>query len=77
MWAAVPLTIDGRNIDDLSVRLELGKRMTGRVVFEGAAPAPNLPPVAVYGLTIDAKAGVLYAATHGRGVWRLKLPDWD
>jgi hypothetical protein len=32
-----------------------------------------LPPVAVYGLTIDSGARVLYAATHGRGIWSLKL----
>jgi hypothetical protein len=37
--------------------------------------ASGLPPVAVYGLTIDSSAGarVLYAATHGRGAWRLGL----
>ena len=36
----------------------------------------GLPPVAVYGLTIDSSAGarVLYAATHGRSAWRLALP---
>jgi hypothetical protein len=34
----------------------------------------GLPPVAVYGLTIDVNARVLYAATHGRGAWRLSLP---
>jgi hypothetical protein len=33
----------------------------------------SLPPVAVYGLTIDVNARVLYAATHGRGAWRLSL----
>jgi hypothetical protein len=33
----------------------------------------NLPPVAVYGLTIDAGARVLYAATHGRSAWKLNL----
>ena len=33
----------------------------------------HLPPVAVYGLTIDSHARVLYAATHGRSAWRLKL----
>jgi hypothetical protein len=33
----------------------------------------NLPPVAVYGLTIDSGARVLYAATHGRSAWRLNL----
>ena len=35
--------------------------------------APGLPPVTVYGLTIDSSARVLYAATHGRGIWRLDL----
>ena len=35
--------------------------------------AGSLPPVAVYGLTIDSGARVLYAATHGRGIWSLKL----
>ena len=35
--------------------------------------AGGLPPVAVYGLTIDSTARVLYAATHGRGAWRLGL----
>ena len=35
--------------------------------------ASGLPPVAVYGLTIDSNARVLYAATHGRGAWRMGL----
>jgi hypothetical protein len=39
--------------------------------------AGRLPPVAVYGLTIDSGSRVLYAATHGRGIWRLDLSDAD
>jgi hypothetical protein len=35
--------------------------------------AGSFPPVATYGLTIDANARVLYAATHGRGVFKLDL----
>ena len=35
--------------------------------------AGNLPPVAVYGLSIDSSARVLYAASHGRGAWKLDL----
>jgi hypothetical protein len=35
--------------------------------------ASGLPPAAVYGLTIDSGNRVLYAATHGRGAWRLGL----
>jgi hypothetical protein len=38
-----------------------------------APAATGLPPVAVYGLTIDSAHGLLYAATHGRGAWRLGL----
>ncbi len=35
--------------------------------------ASGLPPVAVYGLTIDSTHRVLYAATHGRSAWKLGL----
>jgi hypothetical protein len=42
-----------------------------------AGAAGRLPPVAVYGLTIDTGSKLLYAATHGRGVWRLDLSDAD
>jgi hypothetical protein len=38
-----------------------------------APAASGLPPVAVYGLTINVDSRVLYAATHGRGAWRLGL----
>jgi hypothetical protein len=34
----------------------------------------GLPPVATYGLTIVPGSRVLYAATHGRGAWKLALP---
>ncbi|MBV9710729.1 MAG: hypothetical protein JO011_07445 [Ktedonobacteraceae bacterium] len=37
-------------------------------------PAANgLPRVAVYGLSLSNAGRVLYAATHGRGAWKLKL----
>ena len=35
--------------------------------------APGLPTVAVYGLTVSPAARTIFAATHGRGVWRLRL----
>ena len=50
------------------LRLALGTT-TWRVV--GRA----LPPVAVYHLTFSQSERVLYAATHGRSVWRLDLRD--
>jgi hypothetical protein len=34
----------------------------------------GLPRVAVYGITLSQSAGVLFAATHGRGAYRLDLP---
>lgn len=37
------------------------------------AAAPGLPPVAVYGITIDSKNHWIYAATHGRSIYRLHL----
>ena len=33
----------------------------------------GMPNVAVYGLTLAQDAHVLYAATHGRGAWLLRL----
>ena len=36
--------------------------------------ATGMPHVAVYGLAISQSGHVLYAATHGRGAYRLKLP---
>jgi hypothetical protein len=35
--------------------------------------APGMPSVAVYGLTLSPQAHRLYAATHGRGAYYLKL----
>ena len=45
---------------------------SGQTTWTNAAD--GLPPVAIYGLTIDAGARRLYAATHGRGAWVLQLP---
>ncbi|NVO06918.1 MAG: exo-alpha-sialidase, partial [Rhodoferax sp.] len=40
-----------------------------------SSAAGKLPPVAVYGLSLDSAGRVLYAATHGRGIWSLPLSD--
>jgi hypothetical protein len=44
----------------------------GATAWEEAAN--GLPRVAVYGLTLSDSAHVLYAATHGRSAYSLKLP---
>ena len=38
-----------------------------------SAAGTGLPQTAVFGITIDEASRVLYAATHGRGIWRLAL----
>jgi len=47
-------------------------RKSGDVNWQEAGT--GLPPVAVYGLTINVGSRVLYAATHGRSAWSLTLP---
>jgi hypothetical protein len=47
-------------------------RLNGNTTWQPAGG--SLPPVAVYGLTLDLNGRILYAATHGRGAWRLEVP---
>jgi hypothetical protein len=58
---------------DLFVSTDFGVNMLKSGTSQWVPAAGSLPPVAVYGLTIDSNARVLYAATHGRGAWRLSL----
>jgi hypothetical protein len=62
------------NTGDAFVSTDFGVfvRLNGNTTWQPAAG--SLPPVAVYGLTLDLNGRVLYAATHGRGAWRLDLP---
>jgi len=62
------------NTGDLFVSTDFGVDTLKSGGSTWTPAAGNLPPVAVYGLTIDVNARVLYAATHGRGAWRLQLP---
>lgn len=51
MWASLPVTINGVNIDGLTIQLQLGKLMTGRVVFEGAGTPPATVSFSLFGRT--------------------------
>ena len=62
---------------DVFASTDYGVLMLQRGGSNWSPAAANLPPVAVYGLTIDTDARLLYAATHGRGIWRLQLEDSD
>jgi hypothetical protein len=49
------------------------RRPNGSSVWEEAAP--GLPRVAVYGLSLSQSGHVLYAATHGRSAYSIRLPS--
>lgn len=61
------------NTGDLFVSTDFGVDMLRAGGSQWVPAGGSLPPVAVYGLTIDSNARVLYAATHGRGAWVLDL----
>src|SRR5580765_6512534 len=61
------------NTGDLFVSTDFGVNTLHASDTKWVPAAGGLPPVAVYGLTIDSNARVLYAATHGRGAWKLDL----
>jgi hypothetical protein len=58
---------------DLFVSTDFGVDMLRSGGSSWTPAAGSLPPVAIYGLTIDSNARVLYAATHGQGAWSLSL----
>lgn len=61
------------NTGDLFVSTDFGVDMLRAGDTRWVPAAGSLPPVAVYGLTIDSNSRVLYAATHGRGAWVLDI----
>lgn len=66
------ITLD-HNTGDLYAGTDFGVLRMAKGTTTWRAAAPGLPPVAVYGLTVSPAARTLYAATHGRGIWRLRL----
>lgn len=58
---------------DLFIATDFGVSLLASGSTTWGNAAPGLPMVAVYGLTISDSGRVLYAATHGRGAWRLDL----
>jgi hypothetical protein len=41
LWASVPIAVDDKNLDNVVIPLLPGARISGRVVFEGAAAKPT------------------------------------
>ena len=59
---------------DLYVSNDWGVMLLANGSGSWATAGTGLPMVEVAGLTIVPSARVLYAATHGRSAWKLKLP---
>ncbi len=59
---------------DLYVSNDWGVMLLANGAVSWVPAGTGLPMVEVAGLTIVPSARVLYAATHGRSAWRLKLP---
>ena len=69
------IAVDWGATDDVFVSTDFGVFVkSGGPTWVPAGAVGSLPPVAVYGLTINVGSRVLYAATHGRSAWSLALP---
>jgi hypothetical protein len=55
------------------IATDFGVDRLGKGNYKWQPAAPGLPMVAVYSLSLSESGRVLYAATHGRGAWSLKL----
>ncbi|MFL5628248.1 MAG: exo-alpha-sialidase, partial [Ktedonobacteraceae bacterium] len=60
-------------LGDLYIATDFGVQLLQAHKTAWVNAAPGLPMVAVYSLTISVSGRALYAATHGRGAWRLDL----
>jgi PKD domain len=69
----VTSVVQNAETGDLFASTDFGvlRRPRGSSVWEEAAP--GLPRVAVYGLSLSPSAHVLYAATHGRSAYAIRL----
>ena len=75
VWGEAEIIVDGRD-RDIAIALEYGVTVTGRVVFEGSAPAPNFANLQFF-LTQDA-GGALNAGGPGGQIdaeGRFRFPD--
>jgi hypothetical protein len=62
---------------DLYVSSDFGVMRLGRASKTWVVAGSGLPMVEVCGLTVSASGHELFAATHGRSAWLLRLPGGD
>jgi hypothetical protein len=58
---------------NIYISTDFGVAVLAKGGYSWHPAATGLPTVAIYSLTIDPTDSVLYAATHGRSVWKLVL----
>jgi hypothetical protein len=62
-----------KHTETIYIATDFGVDRLGKGNYKWQPAAPGLPMVAVYSLSLSESGRVLYAATHGRGAWSLKL----
>ena len=73
----LPITdvVEDAPTGDLYISSDFGVLRLPKDATSWERPDAGLPPVTIYGLSLAPNSRLLYAATHGRGVWRLDLPQ--
>ena len=72
----LPVTdlVSDADTGDLYAATDFGVLKLAPAATSWTLAAPGMPMVEVAGLTIVPSERILYAATHGRSIWSLKLP---
>ena len=66
LFAELPVTVGASHVDDLSLTLQPGARITGRVIFDGAMAAPPPDRLQQITLTVRPLTGTLPGSTDAR-----------
>ncbi|HSC26315.1 MAG TPA: carboxypeptidase-like regulatory domain-containing protein [Vicinamibacterales bacterium] len=57
LWARVPITVGTRDITDLNIALQVGPRVSGRIVFDGTAARPTPQEISRVPIAIEPADG--------------------
>ncbi len=75
------LPVTGLALDDstgsLYISTDFGMAKLAKGSNTWGSVSANLPPATIYGITMSPTGHLLYAATHGRGIWVLDIEGKD
>src|SRR5262249_37841772 len=57
LYGEVPITVGGTDINDVAIVLNEGAKLTGRLVFDGAAPPPQAQQLRTTSITLQSANG--------------------